>query len=73
MVNHSSPHHLDLVDYFPHSFHSDDRFLGKLLEIEARHLTPKQQSPSVEFAPEPLHRQMRLMENPLLGCVGGFL
>jgi hypothetical protein len=72
-INQTSPNHLDLVDHLPHSFHADDRFLGKLLEIEARHLSPKEQSPSVKLAPEPLHCQMRLMKESMLGCFGGHL
>jgi hypothetical protein len=72
-VNVPSPHDLNFIDHLPHSFYADDRFLSKLLQIETRHLTPKEQSPLFELAPEPLVRQMRSMKDSMLGCFGYLL
>ena len=60
LPTHPSPHHLDFIDHLTHTLHADDRFLGKLLEIEARHLPPEEQAAFVALAPNPLHSQMRL-------------
>jgi hypothetical protein len=45
----------------------------QLLQIEARHLPPKEQSPLVELAPDSLHGRMTLTENPMFGRFGSFL
>ena len=68
-----SPHHFDLVDDLPHAFQAGYRLLGELFELEARHLTAKEESTCVTLAPDSLHAQMRLVEDALFGDLGGFL
>jgi hypothetical protein len=51
------------------AIHFGNSRLGKLLQIEAWNLAPKNEPAVCEFAPNSLRRQMGLMENPLPGCV----
>jgi hypothetical protein len=64
-----SPNDLDFVHHLGDAFHSSNRRLGKLLVVEAWHLAPENKRTLLEVAPNPLHGQMRLMANSLLGYV----
>ena len=72
-VNDSSPHDLDFVDDLPHAFHTNDRLLGKLLEVEVRHLSSKEQASLIELAPESLLSWTSLMKDSVLGRIGSLL
>ena len=49
-----SPHHLDFVDHLNDACHPGNRFLGKLLEVEARHLALEEKPTTRMLAPNSL-------------------
>jgi hypothetical protein len=67
------PENLDLVNHLVHALQSGHGDLGKLLVIEARHLPVKKEAAIVEFAPNALHAQMGLPDQPGLGGGGRML
>ncbi len=50
----ASPDHLDFVDHLNDACYSGNRFLGKLLEVEARHLAFQEQPTTLMLAPNSL-------------------
>ena len=50
----ASPNHLDVVDHLNDACHSGNRFLGKLLEVEARHLAFEEKPTILMLAPNSL-------------------
>ena len=59
------PNHLDVVDHLNDASHPGNRFLGKLLEVEARHLASEEKPTTIMLAPDSLKGQMRLTANSL--------
>jgi hypothetical protein len=70
---HSSPEDFDFVDDLFDAFHIGNGFLGELFEIETRHLSAQYEPSGVEIAPNPLHGQVRLVDDSTFGGFGDLL
>ena len=64
-IAHRLPNHLNVVDDLNDACDPGNRFLGKLLEIEARHLASDEKPTTVILAPHPLKGQVWLTTNSL--------
>ena len=57
------PEDLDLVDHLRHAVQPGNGGLRQLLQIEAGDLAAEIELPAVIFAPDPLHAQVRVVQN----------
>lgn len=61
------PENLDLVDDLAYTVQPNHRRLGKLFQIETRHLAPKEKSAFLKLTPDPLHGKTSVRPKPLPG------
>ena len=59
------PNDLDLVDHLGHAVQPGNGGLGQLLQIETWDLAAKIEPLAVVFAPDSLHREVRLVQDPV--------